>query len=299
MSSVRDASTTILLRESAGGFEVFLVRRHGNSAFMGGAYVFPGGKLDEKDCDDALTPFLPEGATQRCTERLEPTPGQTLTPSVARGLYVAAARELFEEAGVLVARHRSGDFVDFAGAQAERFEGYRAQAHQGELDFPAMLATEDLLLDLDTLTYWAHWVTPSLEPRRFDARFFLVRLPPGQTPLIDERETTDSVWHTPAEALAAYARGEVFLTPPTLRNLEDMAQHDSLDALFEYAFARKVGAILPRVGPVGENMGIILPWDPLYAEAQGEALPMDGAHPMASGPSRIVLEGERWVSRNG
>ncbi len=289
----RYASTVLLLRDrspgdAAGGFEVFLVKRHGASAFMGGAYVFPGGKVDRGDAA-----LVDAAAADRCAARLSVTPGRARAREDSVGLWVAAIREVFEEVGVLLASRQDGGALD--AAALERIGAARA----AERPLAEIVAAEGLRLDLDALVPWAHWITPSLEPRRFDTHFFLARAPAAQTASIDARETTEGAWLTPAQAIARHEAGEIFLPPPTLMNLDELSRAPSIEAVLAVARARTIAAILPKLGAVGESMAILLPWDPLFATTEGEALPGEGPHPMAGPVSRVWLDGERWRMGRG
>lgn len=273
----RDAATVVLLRPQAGAAEVFLVKRHGKSAFMGGAYVFPGGKLD--DADREVAALVGEEVANRCQAALDPTPGCTLSRDGAVGLFAAAARELFEEAGVLL--------VDGVTDVAP-YAGWRSKLQEGETTFAELLRSEGLTPSLDRLAYWSHWITPSLEKRRYDTRFFLVCLPEGQTPIHDRKETTEEVWLTASDALAAQARGEVFLPPPTQRTLEEIGEGDA-EGLIRRAHGRTVAAILPKIAFIDERITILLPWDPEYAATEGDALDVPDPHPQAAAPSRMTV----------
>lgn len=304
-AQARDAASIILLRErsepDASGctYEVLLQRRHGAASFMAGAFVFPGGALDLCDLDEALGPHLVPGHAA-CADRLEDTPGAPLAPGARLGLCVAGCRELFEEAGILLARRPSGAWLDLSDAETHRaYHRLRERLNDGALGLTEVLSAEGLRLDPGALVYWAHWITPSLEPKRFDARFFLARLPEGQRPLEDQREATEQAWMSPQSALDASERGELVLPPPTLRNLEDLRASPTLDALFERARRRTIAPILPKMTLVEERITILLPWDPLYVGAEGRALELGSPHPMAQGPSRIVLDGHHWSSRFG
>jgi 8-oxo-dGTP pyrophosphatase MutT (NUDIX family) len=266
----KDAATVVLLRARGEETEVFLVRRHGQSAFMGGAYVFPGGKLDGADRE--LASFVRDPSF---AERLEPTPGRSLSVEDAIGLHAAACRELFEEAGVLIADGAAG---------AE----WRTRLQSGEATLAEMCRAEGLIPRLERLTYFAHWVTPSLEQRRYDTRFFLVELPPDQTPIHDDRETTEEAWLTPGEALAMHEKREIFLPPPTQRTLEELgpgAPHE----IIARAGERTIAAILPKVSVLDGRFTILLPWDPDYETTEGESLDVPSPHPNASLPSRIAV----------
>lgn len=234
---------------------------------MAGALVFPGGKVDPADRDGRLVPasFRPG--------RLRATPGRELSAEDEAAFLVAACRETFEEAGILLARGRTTGLP--ATAPSQRTGGL--------LD---ILEREDLELTLDRLVYWAHWITPAMEPRRFDTRFFVAQVPEGQSAAADEREVTESVWMTPVDALAAHARAELFLPPPTQRTLEELSCHDGFEAVRAAAEHRAIPAILPKLTAVDGELCILLPWDPLYAETEGDGLP---AAPAGSGPSRIFI----------
>ena len=296
-SPPRDASSVLLLRDP---LEVFFVRRAAASAFMGGMYVFPGGKLDPGDHAAELLARLPADAAERCARRMDPTPGRPLDTSIAAGLYVAACRETFEEAGVLLAAPADpAQHMDTPEAK-ERLNGHRATLAKDSGAFGEILKAEGLRLDLANMVYFTHWITPSLEARRYDTRFFLARIPEGQMPLIDAHETTDSAWLSPKAALDAYVRKEIQLAPPTIRILEDLLDVDSVEAACALAARRMVAPIMPKVGADGEHVAVILPWDPSFPDAEGETLDLgQGPHPMAAGSSRIVLEGDRWVTRGG
>ena len=199
--SIRPAATVIVMRDAPAGPEVFLVRRHHAFAFMAGAHVFPGGRVDEAD-RDAAAEWCDHGGR----------PEAALSPPPAS--FIAAARELFEEAGVLLARDRHGAFVSFAAAAGQaRFESYRDDVHQGRQSLQSIVEGEGLRLALDALVPYALWVTPPNEVRRFDTWFFLARVPPEQRPAHEHTESTDSTWIAPAEALARAVSGEMLLPP--------------------------------------------------------------------------------------
>lgn len=251
---IRDAATVVLVRPAAQGFEVFLLRRRRNASFMGGAFVFPGGARDEGEED----------------------------------LRVTAARELFEEAGVLLAT---------TPVEREQAVAMRTRTLEGE-PLPALLAEAGLALDADALTYFAHWITPSIEPKRFSARFFLAVLPEGQAPSFDARETVDECWLTPAAALSR--AGELSLPPPQVRTLWEIAGAASVDELVAMARMRASHPhpVLPRMAPMPALPGgfaLLLPWDPEYTTAgTGDSAPMAADHPLAVGPSRFILEDRTW-----
>ena len=214
--AIKPAATVMLLRESSDvGVEVFMMRRTTKAAFAGGMYVFPGGAVDAEDSS----------------------------------YEIAAIRECFEEAGVLLARTATGTTVRFDDPVShERFTDYRHVVHAGERSMTSVLSAEDLVAQNDELLWVAHWVTPFGEVRRFDTRFCVVAMPDDQTPLHDDKETVGSLWVTPLDALNRAQAGELLMLPPTIANLEFLATYSSVDEIIEAA--RKIGTppkLLPKV----------------------------------------------------
>lgn len=252
-SPPRDAAAVILVREGAPGLEVLLVRRPAKAAFMAQAFVFPGGARDG-DEDPRTT----------------------------------AARELFEEAGVLLADRP----VDAATAA-----GLRARAAAGE-PLHELLAGAGLALDPGALAPFAHWITPSAEKRRFSARFYLAALPAGQVASIDGRELVDERWVAPRDALERAA--ELHLPPPQLRTLWELRDVAGVEAAQALARSRAphVAPLLPRFAPIADAPGgfaLLLPWDPGYEGlGTGEAAHLAADHPLAGGPGRFVLDDGVW-----
>jgi 8-oxo-dGTP pyrophosphatase MutT (NUDIX family) len=247
----RDAATVILVRPAGAGFEVFLLRRRKNASFMSGAFVFPGGAADPGETDPRVT----------------------------------AARELFEEAGVLLAKG-APDAATLAAWRREVLDG---------ASLADLLVEHGLELDVDGLRYYAHWITPSVEPKRFSARFYVARLPDGQAPSFDDRETVDEAWVTPAEALQRVA--ELQLPPPQVRTFLELSAIGSIDELMETCGRREGCAhpVMPRMAPQPAGFALLLPWDPEYETAgTGDAAPLPPGHPLADGPSRFVMEDRAW-----
>ncbi len=278
----RDASTVVVIRalDAAEGLEVFCVRRHAASAFMGGALVFPGGKVDEADGAPDWEAIVGPVAA-RVTEMTQPA-----GPS-ARGLCVAACRETLEEGTLLPALREGGEPISAADVEALR----RALVSNGKTEpraFAAALRERRYTLALDALHPWARWVTPVAEARRFDARFFLLELPEGQVGRHDEHETTHSFWGTPRAVLDQFARGEVWLAPPTTRTLEVLLEARTVAAAKVLAAAQSLAPICPAFVP-GEG-----------DDPPALALPGDPAHPVeerrVAGPTRFVLRDGKFVS---
>ncbi|MFV1989551.1 MAG: hypothetical protein ACC652_02285 [Acidimicrobiales bacterium] len=269
--AIRDAATVMLMRDSPEGMQVFMLRRNLNSDFVGGAYVFPGGAVDLADRDD---PELNEICVGRDGGRANELLG---LEEGALAFWVAAIRECFEEAGVLLAQDDTGGFVSFADADvAARFDEHRRAVDSGDRRLADVCRAEGLVLPLGDIHYFAHWITPRGPTRRYDTRFYVCMAPEEQVPLHDNRETVASLWVNPNEALAMHARGELDLILPTIKNLEAIGRFDRAADLL--AAAARVGAV-PSVEPVivrdSGGVRILLPGDPGYEEAFNDE-PEDG-----------------------
>ena len=269
----RPAATVMLLREGHGGVEVLVIRRHEKLAFMGGMWVFPGGAVCAADASPAALARIPAASQTGCA-RLGTLHGEPIDARECLALAVAACRETFEETGVLLASDAAGQHCgnDLAARLQER---RRAVASQPEL-FADMLRAEDLYLRVERLAYWAHWITPSVVPRRFDTRFFLAPVPSDQHAVIDSTETIDHAWLSPDALIAAAQAGSMPVSHPTLYNLMEFAaslqQHGSLQALLTAQTQRRVVAILPKMVQE-EQTAMVLPWDPFYRNFVGESAP--------------------------
>lgn len=206
----------MLARDSADAPEYLLVRRHAKSAF-GSTFAFPGGVLER---DDARV-------HARCSGRRTAEADRLLNLE-ANGLdyFSAAARELFEEAGVLLAD---------CAVDGQTLDRCRRRLNAGDLDWQGFLGEHELEIRCDQLHYFSHWITPDTLPRRYSTRFFAARLPAGQLACHDEVELTDSRWMTARAALEAASRGDIDVPFPTLCTLESIAGHGSVDALLAWA----------------------------------------------------------------
>ena len=244
-----DAPTASAAGGTSDGLEVLLLERHGDSAFAPGALVFPGGKLDPADAD------LP-GDRWRCTD-LGAWPGRlgVVDEDAAVALLVAAVRETFEESGVLLARHADGTQLHRRPLPEVGTAAVRARmaARDGAEDWRSWLAGSDLVLDLDALAMWSWWVTPAGLPRRFDTRFLVAEMPPGQLASQDDVETTSMRWIRPADALRAHAEGSLHVIFPTRRTLEQLSVHATAAAALH---AAGTGAVdLRRIEPTVVMVG--------------------------------------------
>jgi 8-oxo-dGTP pyrophosphatase MutT (NUDIX family) len=256
------ASTILILRDGpdgAGPLEVLLLERHLDSDFAGGALVFPGGKVD--DADRHLDParwvaHAPGGWQQRLG---------TANREDALGLLVAAVRETFEEAGILLAQREDGAPVTADDLSRPSFREARARlcSRDERWDWRPWLEDEELVLDLRALALWSWWVTPKGQHKRFDTRFFVALLPTGQRAAHDAVETTSLRWTAPADALAAHERGEAVVIFPTRRNLRELAAHPTASAAHAAAVAGEVDQrrIQPRVVRVGGQVMVQHPFE--------------------------------------
>jgi 8-oxo-dGTP pyrophosphatase MutT (NUDIX family) len=269
---VRDAATVMLVRDAADGrgpgIEVFMLRRNLKSDFVGGAYVFPGGAVDDHDRHTNLEPV--------CTGRSDASASNQL--GIDRGglaYWVAAIRECFEEAGVLLALDADGAFVHFNDPDVDsRFQIHRKAVDTGERRLVEICQDEGLQLAVDSIYYFSHWITPEGAPRRYDTRFFVTRAPEGQVPLHDDREVIANLWIRPGDALAQHRAGEFDLIFPTMRSLAVLERFTSADELLAAAAAiETVPAILPKIVEDASGYRILLPGDDGYEDAIAVALP--------------------------
>jgi len=267
---IHPAATVMLIRDpdpaqdrgvaGAGstGVEVFMLRRTTKAAFGAGMMVFPGGRVDDADGAADVAACCTGLDDRSASERLG-------LPSGGLAYWTAVVRESFEEAGVLLARPRAGGRPTI-GADDRR------RVHDGELSMAELCARDDLVMDLSGIHYIDHWVTPLGERRRFDTRFFLAEVPPGQDLLHDDKETVDSLWIRPAEALEMYEDQRMTMMPPTILNLGRLADYRSVAHGLEVAMASdRPTPIQPylRHDADGRVTGVSLPWDDDYESLGG------------------------------
>jgi len=212
----RPAATVVLIRPGPGGLEVLLTHRPASMAFAGDMHVFPGGAVDPADADPRLV-VRSAVAPREALVRLGGDPADRLSPEHALALHIAAIRELFEEAGVLLADRSIGGPTD-----ADRLGAARAVLLSGDATMADVADSLDLRLRTDLLAPISHWTTPPIMPRRFDTRFFVAELPSGAEPSFTTDEVLADRWLTPAAALDAMAAGEIGLWPPTSATLQQL-----------------------------------------------------------------------------
>jgi 8-oxo-dGTP pyrophosphatase MutT (NUDIX family) len=279
----KDASTVILMRDAQDNtFEIFLARRHQRQSFMAGAFVFPGGQLDNQDCNPELFKFVrpvsgfdPRGLLQE----------YALSSEKAMGFFLAAIRETFEEAGIFFGGTSTGIFLPFTNSDlSKRFADYRQSLNKSQILLLDIIRKEKLLLFSDLLIPYSHWITPDIEKRRFSARFFLARLPNGQVPITDDDELTESIWVTPKKALEMHRAGKILLMPPTLKTIEEISLYSGIDELLAAAAKKTIYPILPQL----TDGALILPHDPAYTIAAYKR-PAN-----LSEPSRFIIRDGIW-----
>jgi len=235
-AAARPAATIVLMRDSPNGLEVFMVVRHHAIDFASGALVFPGGRVDEND-------FALAGNAALC-----PNPEGLATEDLAFRL--AAIRETFEECGVLFARP-SHTIALIDGETLRSVErSHRAPLAEGRIGFDSVLTAHDLLPATDLLTYFAHWITPRHQPKRYDTHFFLAEAPPEHLAVHDGSESVDSVWITPRQALADTVAGRFKLVFATQMNLMKLAGYSTVVEAIAAARAATVVTVLPEVSQI-------------------------------------------------
>ena len=234
----KPAATVVLARDSDDGIEVLLLKRHRSSGFVPGAYVFPGGRTDEGDADSALT-------------------AQSPPPShVPAEYWFGAVREVFEETGVLIARDAHGWVADTTSDS--RVEEWRLKLMSDQAHLADVLSGLNARVVFDDVAYFAHWITPIVEPRRYDTRFFFAALPTERTIRPDAREMVDALWLTPRAALQRFERAQLPMVFPTVKTLQDLSQFDSVAEALDVLRTKEVEPILPRLIKTGTGVGIVI-----------------------------------------
>jgi 8-oxo-dGTP pyrophosphatase MutT (NUDIX family) len=274
----RDAATVVVVRDGRRGLELFCVERHRRSGFLGGALVFPGGKVDTGDHDDAW-----DELTTALGERTRAFASDART---ARAFAVAALREVLEEAAIVPV---VGDRLSGSDVLALRAE-LGTPAAPATRPFAEVLRARELVLDTARLEALSRWITPTAEPRRFDTRFYLLAAPPDQEGAHDDHETTRSLWATPGELLERWERGEVLLAPPTSWTIALFREARDVDAAFDVARSQSLDPVEPCFVTTNGKVILTMPGDPLHPGPASAVV--DPAT-----PTRFVLEGGRFVPR--
>jgi 8-oxo-dGTP pyrophosphatase MutT (NUDIX family) len=246
----------VLTRDVPGGLEVLLLQRHPDSRFSPGAFAFPGGRVEVTDAGtgiEARCRGLERAEASRRLPDVEP-------PERAIGFWVAALREAFEEAGLLLAY--GPDDGPVAAATLGTAHVHRARCREDSALFGRLLAELDLVLAIDRVAYWAHWITPEERPIRYDTRFFVAAAWPDQSPEPDGHEMVAARWIRPGDALARHRDREFVLPLPTQRILASVSEHPDIGSLLAAARERDVRPVRPRIVRDGSVERILLPEDP-------------------------------------
>jgi 8-oxo-dGTP pyrophosphatase MutT (NUDIX family) len=270
----KDAATLVVAREAHSGIEVFCVQRR-KGGFLGGAVVFPGGKLEPSDLDPS---WLARSTAPRPAD-----PSFAASTDLLRGLAVAACRESLEEAALLPV-----ELVERPPPAHADLVAWRTRLAASETTLQALLAERGLRLDLGALHPLAHWITPVSESKRFDTRFFLWVCGDEAAGAHDGREVTDSFWASPSDLLRRYEAGSVQLAPPTHRTLAVLTAArtaaDAVDVAARSCLAPICPKLVPHRDARGETFALVLPGDPEH----------DVRDARCPGPSRFVLRDGRF-----
>jgi 8-oxo-dGTP pyrophosphatase MutT (NUDIX family) len=273
----RPASTVVLLRDTASGLEVLLLKRHALSDVLGGAYVFPGGKVDDRDAAPGLLRHLDRSPEALHAELHE----ADIDDTTAASLYVAAIREAFEESGILLAE----------GARHAQAIAARALLHEG-LDFEHVLSRLSLHLHTEQVTPWSRWITPKVPTvtnKRFDTRFFVSGVPSDQVAVHDNHEATESLWITPRAALQRYWQRDIELAPPQIMSLSTLTHFRDVAAVLRHARSVRPPVVAPEPF-LQEGMRVVCyPGDERHSIAQ-RAFP---------GPTRLTYREGRFEPTTG
>lgn len=279
----RASSTVLLLRDGADGLEVLMQRRHEKNDVLAGAYVFPGGKVDRADGEIDMLSRLDLPAAKMHARMAD----DELDEPGAAVYFAAACREIFEEAGLLLATHADG-----TPAAAKVAEDAMQWLRQG-LSFAEVLERFDLTMRASSLVPWSRWITPRVPTvitKRFDVRFFLARTPAGQTAIHDNHEATESVWLAPRAALERYRAREIMMVAPQLMSLAELARHATVDAAMHVDAMHADAMHWPRlIDPqpfeIEGTRAVAYPGDPLHTNPQ-RVMP---------GPTRLIFREGRLV----
>jgi len=273
----RAAATVVLLRDGSQGLEVLLIRRHSRSDVLGGAHVFPGGKVDPADARAEALHLLDQAPATLRLRLGEPG----LSPAEAVAIFIAAAREAFEESGILLAD----------GATADHCLRAREQLRMGD-HFTTVLARTGLRLATSALLPWSRWITPtvpSVMSKRFDTRFLVAAMPVRQTASHDDHEATASIWLTPRDALGRYWANQIELAPPQIMSLTHLTRHPDVRSVLEAAAAQSPPLIEPEPFEQDGTRVTCYPGDPRHS-APARVMP---------GPTRLVFRNSRFEPEQG
>ena len=253
---IRPAATVMLIDDRL-DLQVYMLQRHANTVFAGGMWVFPGGAVDHQDDASYYKDIATHRTDAEASELMALTTG-------GLAYYMAAIRETFEEAGILLALHAEDESpLVISPEDTPRFNNYRDMLNAGEIELKTILENENLLADVGQMHYVARWITPLGSPRRFDARFFIARIPSNQIPQHDDNELVNSAWLTPREILERIDREEMVLMTVTERMIRSLDLFESASQVIEAA-AKNLPDQRARVD--SKTGKITMPGEPGYDE---------------------------------
>ena len=258
---IKPAATIILARDTVDGFEVLMLKRTTQVTFAKGMHVFPGGGLDAQDQHEEIVDLCVGLDDEQASHLLGIEQG-------GLAYWIAAVRECFEEAGLVLGYHADEKLFSFDQAEADRLAALRADFTHNKLSFVEILKQLQLQVATDRIHYFSHWVTKAGQPRRYDTRFFVARAPSQQIPMQDNSETVAHLWVRPQVALEMGKVGELSLMFPTIKTLEALAEFDSVDDLLTHAKTpRKILKMNPKGALDRDGQShLLIPGDPAYAE---------------------------------
>ncbi len=273
-----DAATVVMLRDGPGGLQVLLMRRHLASNVLGGAYVFPGGKLDPQDQNPAWLQRLSQDSATLHQRLNEPD----IPSERAFGLFVAAMREAYEECRVLLG----------CAVHSEPQAQALLQALRSGQNWHEAFEAQDLALHTEPLLPWCRWITPrqaTAPSKRFDTRFFVTQVPDDQLAEHDNHEATEALWIPPREALQRYWDREIELAPPQIMSLVHLSRHPNAQSVLTEALTRRPPVIVPE--PIDQDgiRTICYPGDPRHSVREA-AFP---------GPTRLMFKSKRFEPEAG
>jgi len=283
------AATLILVKPHGNTFKVYLLKRSPKSRFMPGVHVFPGGMVDPEDHDLATWADHMDISPGDMQQKLG---AESLDVEDTLSFVIAAIRETFEEAGVLLVNKKENIGPDLESLLEQRDD------HLDSGWLKSFMTTANWALAVSKLHRWSHWITPRLMKLRFDTRFFLALMPENQVCRPDRKETTEGRWVTPKEGMTGNLSGEIPLSPPAVVILHDLLAYPCMDDLMKAASNRSWGNVIaPRLIPMERGAMIIEPWDPMYDKAhiQMEKVTLEDYVLDAEAPfSRLWNNGRLW-----
>lgn len=291
------AATVILMRETpANSLETFLLKRHEASAFMGGNFVYPGGRMEPEDLDRSVLSHCRGLRIRTATDARE----EDIDEKELLGYPICALRELFEEAGVLLAYDRSGELLATASSPDEdQFALYRGLIETKGLSMTELARRENLLYAMDQLFYVDRWITPEARNIRFDTRFYLAFCPVGQRASSDQKETVQGLWLSPPEALEANLSGSIALSPPAVETLELLSSFETRTSLLKFLNNREPRTVLPLLTKAADGPVILFPWDEEYETLSQSPEPIKPRRSRIRNvdekTTRVLLKDGRWL----